>query len=74
VQRALKPSDVLKYVHAMHAKRSVTKENYRKAAAFISGHDVSTLSEEDINNIVEDYIAATTTSSRHIIAPLDNKL
>ena len=74
VQRALKPSDVLKYVHAMHAKRSIAKENYRKAAAFISGHDVSTLSEEDINNIVEDYIAATTTSSRHIIAPLDNTL
>ena len=74
VQRALKPSDVLKYVHAMHAKRTIAKENYRKAAAFISGHDVSTLSEEDINNIVEDYIAATTTSSRHIIAPLDSKL
>jgi hypothetical protein len=58
----------------MHAKRTVAKENYRKAAAFISGHDISTLSEEEINNIVEDYIAATTISSRHIIAPLDKTL
>ena len=36
--------------------------------------EITQLSEEDINNIVEDYIAATTTSSRHIIAPLHSKL
>ena len=74
VQRALKPSDVLKYVVAMHVKRTVAKENYRKAAAFISGRDVSTLSETELENIVEDYISATTTSARHIIAPIDKAL
>lgn len=74
VQRALKPSDVLKYAYAMHVKRTVAKEKYRNAAAFISGHDVSTLSEEALNNIIEDYIAATTISARHIIPPLDKAL
>ena len=75
VQRALKPSEVLKYVVAMHAKRSFAKEDYlRKSAAMISGRDVSTLSETDLTNIVEDYIEATTISARHIIPPIDKKL
>lgn len=70
LQRRATPSDVIRYAIAMHYKR--TGKDLDSAVSILLDRDVSTLSDVDKNNAIEDYITNYTKSARDIIRPLPN--